>query len=114
MSLDLDLVIDACPRCGRGAEAVYSINITHNLTKIAKEAGVYYDIWRPEEVGVKEARNLIIPLKEAIKKLKADPDYFKRFEPENKWGTAEIFIKQLGELLEACQTWPRARIETDR
>jgi hypothetical protein len=45
-------------REGRSNE-VYSANITHNLGKMADEAGVYEALWRPEEIGVKTAFDLI-------------------------------------------------------
>ena len=44
MSLDVYLT-DA-----EGRE-VFSANITHNLGAMAKEAGIYMHLWRPDELG---------------------------------------------------------------
>lgn len=34
---------------------VCALNITHNLGRMAKEAGIYQHLWRPEEIGVTKA-----------------------------------------------------------
>ena len=44
------------------SDYVYSANITHNLTKMADEAGIYECLWRPEEIGITKAGQLIEPL----------------------------------------------------
>jgi len=41
--------------------SVYSANITHNLNEMAGAAGIYKYLWRPEEVGIYYAENLIDP-----------------------------------------------------
>ena len=53
MSLDVYLT---CPCC---EETVYDANITHNLGKIAKEAGIYQALWRPDECGITTADQLV-------------------------------------------------------
>ena len=39
----------------REPEGAYSANITHNLGKMAEEAGIYKHLWRPEEIGITKA-----------------------------------------------------------
>jgi len=62
MSLDVYLQVPACKVCERGPTTVYDANITHNLGEMADEAGVYKHLWRPEEIGLTKAAELIEPL----------------------------------------------------
>lgn len=71
-------------------ERVYDANITHNLGKMAEAAGIYKHLWRPEEIGITKAGELIQPLFEGIKKLKADPTHYKKFDAANGWGTYNL------------------------
>lgn len=53
-----------CPQCDNAheyesVEQLYWANITHNLNSMAGAAGIYQHLWRPEEVGVTKARQLI-------------------------------------------------------
>lgn len=93
---------------------VFDANITHNLAKMAKEAGIYKLVWRPEEVGVKQAGELIGPLTNAISLMKAEPARFKKHDAENGWGTYDDFLPWLEEYLEACKQNPDATIEVSR
>lgn len=53
---------------------VYDNNITHNLIDMAQAADLYKCCWRPEEIGITKAEQLIEPLKQGIERLKAEPD----------------------------------------
>lgn len=113
MSLDIYLKADTCPHCGRG-EDVFSANITHNLNKMAEEAGVYGIVWRPEENGIFVARQLVEPLRKAIEDMKADPQRFKRHNPDNGWGTYAGLLSWLEQYLEACVAFPDATVRASR
>ena len=93
---------------------VYDANITHNLNTMADKAGLYDVVWRPDENNIERAEQLIKPLEEGIAKLKADPEYFKGFNPENGWGTYEGLVDWLEKYLEACREWPKAKVEVSR
>src|ERR1044072_7170767 len=60
-------------------EELYWANITHNLGMMADAAGIYKQLWRPEELGIKKAGELIAPLTEGIAKPKADPAHSQKF-----------------------------------
>lgn len=75
MSLDVSLVMVQ-------PTEVFTQNITHNLNKMAQEAGIYEALWRPEEVGIKKASQLIKPLKEGLALMKSDPARFKKFDAD--------------------------------
>ena len=93
---------------------VFDANITHNLGKMADAAGVYYACWRPEEIGCKYASDIIPILTKGIVDMKARPDYYRQFEPENKWGTYDDFVPWLEKYLAACIENPDAEIEASR
>ena len=58
---------------------VYWANITHNLNKMADEAGIYQAMWRPEEIGATQARHIIDILEEGLSMLLSNPEYFEQF-----------------------------------
>lgn len=118
MSLDVYLVkkIPACECCGREAEeqSLYDANITHNLGKMAEEAGIYKHLWRPEEIGITMAGQLIEPLSRGLELMKEEPEHFKKFDSPNGWGLYVHFVPWIEKYLEACKEHPDAEIEVSR
>jgi hypothetical protein len=96
------------------SEELYWANITHNLTKMADKAGIYYALWRPEEKGWKTAKDIIPILEKGLVKLKAKREYFEKFNAENGWGTYEQFVPLVQQYLEACINNPKGIIEISR
>ena len=93
---------------------VYWRNITHNLNKMAMEAGIYQHLWRPEELSITRAQELIQPLTEGLARLEADPDHYRKFNAANGWGVYENFVDFVRDYLEACQNNPDAEIHVSR
>ena len=93
---------------------VYQNNITHNLNKMAEEAGIYMHLWHPEEIGITKAFQLIEPLSEGLKLLLSDPERFKKFNPSNNWGSYEGLIKFVVGYLAACNENQNASIDVCR
>ena len=93
---------------------VYSANITHNLTKMAAEAGIYEYLWRPDEIKITKAKELIEPLRQGLHNLKSYPEKYKKFNPENGWGSYEGLVKFIDNYLNACYEYPDADIEVSR
>lgn len=89
---------------------VYTDNITHNLVTMAKEAGIYYHLWRPDEIDIKTAKELIPALKEGLHKLKIDPERYKKLNPENGWGSYEGLVKFVENYLNACYEYQEAEV----
>lgn len=94
--------------------AVFEGNITHNLVEMTQAAGIYEHIWRPEELGITKAGELITPLKEGYSKLKANPKKFKKYDASNEWGTYNDFLPWVEKYLAACINNPEARIKSYR
>ena len=92
--------------------AVFDSNYTHNVVPMAKEAGIYQQVWHPESLGITHAEQLIAPLRTSIVLLKSDPERFKGFDPKNGWGGYETFVPWLERLLEACEAHPGATVRT--
>lgn len=89
---------------------LYSANITHNLNTMAEACGVYNALWRPFKSESEVAGDIIAPLKKELKKLKASPEYYKKYNSPNGWGTYEYFVPFVEKALEACKKYPKAKI----
>lgn len=93
---------------------VYWANITHNLNKMAGDAGIYEHLWRPDEIGITKAAELIEPLRAGLALLKSDPSRFEKFNPENGWGTYEGLVAFVEKYLAACEEYPAAVVRVSR
>lgn len=108
-----------CSRCDNAHEAVeraeyYSANITHNLGRMAREAGIYTHLWRPDEIGIVTAGELVEPLRNGLERLRAMPEHFRRFNAPNGWGRYENFVPWVENYLRACAAHPEAKVEVSR
>ena len=93
---------------------VYHSSITHNLAPMAKDAGIYEALWRPEEVPYNTAGELTVPLWKGLQKLKSNPEHYKQFDSPNGWGVYEHFVPFVEKYLEACKEHPKTLIEVSR
>ncbi len=113
---------------------VYHSNITHNLGLMAKEAGLYEALWRPhllreeynnpnddhniemefEESCSIKALELIEPLRQGLHNLKINPNKFKKFNPENGWGSYDTLVEFAQKYLDACYEYPNSKVEVWR
>lgn len=107
MSLDIYLVAVR-------PTVVHSANITHNLGKMARAAGLYEVLWRPEENGFEFAAQLIEPLRDGLQQLLENPEKFKALSPDNGWGTYSHLVKFVRDYLDACIEYPDAQVEVWR
>jgi hypothetical protein len=93
---------------------VYWANITHNLNSMAEAAGIYQHLWRPEELGITHARDLIEPLKKGLATLKADPKKYIKYNARNGWGSYSSFVPWVEQYLQACEENPDAIVTVSR
>ena len=125
MSLDITLYgeevteICTCDKCDHKHEhtynlEVYSDNITHNLGEMASKAGIYSLLWKPEELNITKANDIIVPLRIGLDKLLDDPVYFKYFNPANGWGRYETLVLFVKNYLKACIEHPESTISICR
>lgn len=104
MSLDVHLKDES------GAE-IYWRNTTHNLGRMAKEAGIYECLWCPEEHGITHARQIIEPPAAGLALMATQKARFEAFNAPNGWGLWENFVPWCGDYLQACRDNPDALVE---
>lgn len=125
MSLDVSLTGESkevpysCPYCDNvhahtETEQLYNSNITHNLGAMAKEAGIYEACWRPEEIGITKAKQLIEPLRAGLALMVSDPPRFKKHDAKNGWGLYKHFVPWVRAYLAACEQHPDANVRASR
>lgn len=115
-------------------ESLYSANITHNLNRMADEAGLYEALWRPyqlkpgydipedeydeeydfEKANPVQAHEIISIIEKGLKDMKARPKHYEKFNSSNGWGMYEHFVPFIEEYLEALKKYPEAFVECDR
>ena len=93
---------------------IYEANIPDNLGNMAEAAGIYQVLWRPEEIGITKASQLIGPLADGIARLKADPERFEKHDAPNEWGRYIHFVPFVQRYLDACIRNPDADVEASR
>lgn len=106
MSLDVYLI--------ESEEEVYWANITHNLNKMAIEAGIYKHLWSPDELNIKKAIDLVKPLKKGLDDLNNRPDHFRKFNSPNGWGMYKHFVPFVENYINACLDNPGALIKISK
>lgn len=120
MSLDFYLVYHGHQQPGNVAiSPLFERNITHNLGVMADEAGIYTALWRPETLETmgpdgKQAGYLVSILEKGLDDLKARPDYFAQFNPENGWGDYDGLVEFVTDVLDACRQCPEAKVRVWR
>ena len=133
-----------CPTCGHGhttsvRDCLFSRNITHNLGRMASEAGVYYALWHPADIldpgsndrirelrrqkrydeeavarsslPVVHASDLVGPLRQGLSLLTSDPARFQLLNPGNGWGDYGGLLEFVREYLAACERFPESTVE---
>lgn len=114
MSLDVDLMVTQ-------PVSVYEANITHNLGEMARAVELsngmtlYQVLWRPDEQeGLKFARDISELLDEGCNILLSDPEKFKKFNPENGWGSYDGLVSFVYRYRNACWETPDAELRISR
>lgn len=111
MSLDIYLKYEVEPN---KEVTVYGCNITHNLSEMADKAGIYYHLWRADELNITQAKELIEPLEKGLQDMKNRQEYYEQFNSPNGWGVYENFVPWVEKYLEACKEYPNAKIVVSR
>ena len=89
------------------------VNITHNLNKMADAVGLYEVLWKPDEIGITTASQMIPFLEKGIKKLKENPEKYKAFNAPNGYGKFEDFVRFCDSVLHWCNKYPDSVIEAN-
>lgn len=114
-------------------ERVYDANITHNLGKMASEAGLYEALWRPyrlkegyvpttdydkelefEDANTTYAYELISIIEKGLEELKSKPEHYETFNSPNGWGMYEHFVPFVEKYLDALKQYSECRVSVWR
>ncbi len=115
-------------------EEVYSTNITHNLGKMADEAGIYEALWRPyqlkpgydipednyvaeyeyEESNPVRAHEIIEIVEKGLEDMKVRPKHYEKFNSPNGWGMYQHFVPFVENYLKALKEFPEAQVVCSR
>jgi hypothetical protein len=75
---------------------------------------LYQLLWRPEELNIQYAYQLVQPLREANDLLLAKPGHFAQWNPSNGWGNYQNLCDFVREYLRACLEYPEAGVHACR
>lgn len=115
MSLDVSLYINVDTGGDKMKRiSLFDANITHNLSEMAEEAGIYEHLWRSEEIGAAQAKDISNAVEKGLSLMKNDPARFKKFDDPNGWGLYKHFIPWIEKYLVALKEHPNAYIEVSR
>ena len=111
MSLDLDLLLDACKHCGRSSERI-SFNCTYNC------ADMWFRVFPEDEKmvpieGMTGKQSYPI-LKFVCDALLANPEAFEVLNPPNGYGSYKGFFEFISDMLIAAHKHPDAVWKADR
>jgi len=95
-------------------EELYWRNITHNLGKMARTAGLYECLWHPDEIGITTAHQLIEPISKGIAFLAMHRRVCEQDNPPNGWGNWESLYDFCCDYLKACTEHPSATVRAWR
>lgn len=93
---------------------VFEANITHNLGKMAAAVDLYEPLWRPENLGIKKAHQLVPFLITGLERLREMEARCRQLEPENGWGRYETLVDFTEKYLKACRENPYADVGVSR
>lgn len=93
-------------------KTVFETNITHNLTEMAKQVGLYEALWHPEDMGATKAGDLRLALISGYAILLMNRELCEQYEPSNGWGTYLSLCDAVSDYKDACIKYPDAIIET--
>lgn len=104
MSLDISLISST-------GEYLADKNITHNLAKMWKKAGVYDSLYSSDK---KTAKEVLPILKKGLIKMIDNPEKYKQFNSPNGWGTYKDALPWLMELIVEFEKNPDGVIEISK
>lgn len=90
---------------------VVAKNITHNLTGMWKEAGVFDALYESEG---KTAEEVLPELEAGLALMIQDPERFEKFNASNGWGTYKHAVPFLSELIAGFKKYPNGVIKVSR
>lgn len=82
-------------------------NITHNLSGMWRQAGVYSALYESEGL---RAKDVLPVLEEGLRLMQAQPQRFKVYDSPNGWGTYKNAVPWLSDLIVEFKKYPEGII----
>lgn len=89
---------------------IYHGSVSHNCNAMAMVAGCYHAVWRPDEIGIETAKDLIPHLENGILEMREKKLELMRHEPANGFGSYEGLLRFLESYLSACRRNPKTKV----
>lgn len=101
----------------QNGEEVFTANITHNCTAMAKKMNIYQALWNPSDESIvselENAWDLQYFLHKGLQFAKHNTLAVKELE-NAEWGTYANFINFVQEVFDACMKYPKAKVFIDK
>lgn len=94
-------------------DTLYHANITSNLRQMATAVQLYECLWRPDEIDITHAHQLIKPLQNGLNTLLSNKNSLEIFNDKDGWGTHEQLCDFVYSYLKACYRYPDALVKFD-
>ena len=107
----LEIIECRCSECGNvhereHGEKFYDGYLTHNLAPMAKACGLYDIFWSEHKQTF--AEEMLPQLKAGYLMLISNPVRFKKYNPENGFGSYDGFVEMLHGFIKICEENPKA------
>ena len=89
---------------------IHSSSLTHNLAPMAKAAGLYAPLWRPEECGIISAEQLADAIRPGYIELRDNRDKYAKLDAKDGWGDYDGLVSFTESLLCKCENNPGADV----
>jgi len=90
---------------------VASENITHNVSNMWREAGIYNLLYNSEGLL---ASKIVDGLEKGLADMKKWPEHYQQFDSPNGWGTYPHAVDFLARVIVDCYEFPDAVIEISK
>lgn len=104
--MSLDLYLEEM-----GWHDVWGANITHNVSPMWREAGVYDALYNSEGKACGDVLPILLAGHE---KMCSDREKYEALNPSNGWGSYEAAIEFLRKTIDACCQHPSARFRVSK
>lgn len=95
-------------QCGTCESTTFDANITSNVAKMWRAAGIDFLDYNEKPVW-----EMIHALREAVKDMEEWPSKYEAMNPENGWGSFPVCLEFMRNILAACEKNPMAKLSVN-
>ena len=88
--------------------SVLELSIPRHLDEMAREAGVYWEIWHADRHD--NAAAILPMLEKGLKNLKQSPDRFKKLNHPDGYVNYSLLVEFIEKMIKGCKDHPDARV----